>query len=133
MVLCEERVGGQPPIPTVTFHIIPTTLHISHLVFVSFDDTCFLDCGPEGLVPSLSQCSNMVVVRVLRTVECTFGLDRPVEVVFGNVPAVVMFTVLYKLNQLPESRVGVLDGLSKVRSVVVERLVCISLNNHTII
>ena len=131
MVLCEERVGGQPPLPTVTCHLIPTTLHISHLVFVSFDDTCLLDCGPEGLVPSFPQRSNEVVVGV--TVERTFGLDRPVEVVFGNVPAVVMFTVLYKLNQLPESRVGVLDGLSEIRSVVVERLVCISLNNHTII
>ena len=131
MVLCEERGGGQPPIPTVTFHIIPTTLHVSHLVFVSFDDTCFLDCGPERLVPHSPQRSNVVVVGV--TMECTFGLDLPVEVVFGNEPTVVMFTVLYKLNQLPESRVGVLDGLSEVRSIVMEVLICVSLKNHTII
>ena len=100
-------------------------------MFMTFDDSCLLDCGPEGLVPTCPQRSNGVVVGV--TVECTVGLDRPVEVVFSNEPAVVMFTVLYKLNQLPESRVGVLDGLSEVRSIVMEVLICISLNNHTII
>ena len=62
--------------------------------------------------------------------ECTFGLDGPVEVVFGNEPTVVMFTVLYKLNQLTKSRVWVLDGLSEVRSIVMEVLICWSFNNH---
>ena len=99
-------------------------------MFVSFDDSSFLYSRPEGLVPSLLQlpCNSLSLPR-WRFDKCTVGLDRPVEVVFGNVPTVLV-VVLYELNQLPESRVGILDGLSEVRSVVVERLVCISFNNH---
>ena len=61
--------------------------------------------------------------------ECTFGLDGPVEVVFGNIPTVLV-VVLNELYQLPESGVGVLDRLSEVRSIVMEVLICWSFNNH---
>jgi hypothetical protein len=102
-------------------------------MFVSFDDTRLLDCGPERLVPTCPQNSGEVITLLMGTVKCTFGLDRPVEVVFGNEPTIVVFSVLDKLYQLTESGGGILDGLSEVRSVVVERLICFSLNNHTII
>ena len=75
-------------------------MEISHLVFLTFDDSSFLNSGPERLVPPCPQRSNVVVVGF--TVECTVGLDGPVEVVFGNVPTVLV-VVLYELNQLTES------------------------------
>ena len=70
---------------------------------MSFDDTRFLDCGPEGLVPSLLQlpCNSLSLPR-WRFDKCTVGLDRPVEVVFGNVPTVLV-VVLNELYQLTES------------------------------
>jgi len=127
VVLCEEQVGGQPPIPTVTLVIIPPSVEI--FLTGILDDSRLLDCRPERLVPTLSQPSSESTIG---SVECTVGLDRPIEVVFGDLSIVTM-TVLDILNQLPESGGGVLDGLSEVRSVVMERLICVSFNNHTII
>ena len=110
MILREERVGGQPPIPSVTLLIIPPSVEVSHLVLLTFDDSSFLNSGPERLVPSLPQlpCDTTVNLPMRRFDECTVGLDRPVEIMFGD-PSTVLVAVLYKLNQLPESRGGVLD------------------------
>ena len=104
MGLREEQVGSQPPFPLVSLLIIPTTLEVFHLMSVSFDDSSFLNSGPERLVPTLPQlpCHIIIFFPIRRSDECTVGLDGPVEVVFGNVPTVLV-VVLYELNQLPES------------------------------
>ena len=55
VILREEQIGGQPPIPSITLVIPPTTVKVFHLVGVPFDDPSPLDRSPERLVPSLPQ------------------------------------------------------------------------------
>ena len=132
MVLREEQIGGQPPLPSVTLLIIPPSVEISHLVFLTFDDSSPLDRSPERLVPSLLQlpCDTTVSLPMRRFDECSVGLDRPVEVVFGD-PSTVLVVVVDILHQLPETRVRVLNRLSEVRPVVVEVLIRRSFNDHS--
>jgi hypothetical protein len=124
VILREEQIGGQPPIPTITLVIPPTTVKVFHLVDVPFDDTSLLDGRPERLVPPLLQLplQEVVVTHIRGSDECSVGLDGPIEIVFGDPPN-SRLGVVDILNQLPETRVGVLDRLSEVRPIVVEVLV----------
>ena len=131
VILREEQIGGQPPIPTITLVIPPTTVKVFHLVDVPFDDPSPLNRSPERLVPPLPQLplKEVVVTHIRRSDECTVGLDGPIEIVFGDPPN-SRLGVVDILNQLPETRVRVLDRLSEVRPVVVEVLIRGSGNDH---